>query len=83
MFEKDRKISFITLLIMPRLSKHDESSTIGMLQAGLCVTDISQYYNSHPSTMQVLRDHFQATGTVKIDTGLVNQELQHVVQTLH
>ena len=41
---------------MPRLSKHQKSGTIGMLQAELSVTDISQYYNCHPSTIQVLRD---------------------------
>ena len=50
---------------MPCLSKHENSGTNGMLQAGLHVTDIAQYYNCHPLTMHVLRDHFQATGTVK------------------
>ena len=55
----------ITLLIMPRLSKHEKFGTIGMLQAGLPVTDIAQYYNCHLSTMQVVRDCFQATGMVK------------------
>ena len=60
-----RKLSFITLLIMPRLSKHEKSGKIGMLQAGVRVTDIAQYYNCHLSTIQVLRDRYQATGTVK------------------
>ena len=50
---------------MRRLSKHEKSGTIGMLQAGLRVTDIVQYYNCHPSTIQVLRDRYQANGTVK------------------
>ena len=50
---------------MPRLSKHEKSDTIGMLQAGLRVTDITQYYNFHPSTIYVLRDRYQTTGTVK------------------
>ena len=50
---------------MPRLSKHEKSGTIGMLQAGLRVTDIAQYYNCHPSTIQVLKHRYQATGTVK------------------
>ena len=50
---------------MSRLSKHDKSGTIGMLQAGVRVSDIAQYYNCHPSTMQVLRDRFQASGMVK------------------
>ena len=50
---------------MPRLSKHEKSDTFGMLQVGLCVTDIAQYYNCHPSTIKVLRDRYQSTGTVK------------------
>ena len=59
------KFNFITILIMPRLSKHEKSGTIEMLQDGLRVTDIAQYYNCHPSTIQVLRDRYQATGMVK------------------
>ena len=50
---------------MPRLPKHEKSGTIGMLQARLRVTDIAQYYYCHPSTIQVLRDCFEATGMVK------------------
>ena len=50
---------------MPRLSKHEQSYTIGMLQTGLRVTDTAQYYNCHPSTIKVLRDRYQTTGTVK------------------
>ena len=46
------------------LSKHEKSGKIGMLQTGLRVTDIAQYYNCHPSTMEVLRDRYQAPGTV-------------------
>ena len=65
MYEKHLKISFITLLIMPWLSKHETSGIIGMLQAGLCVTDIAQYYNCHPSPIQVLRDLYEANGKVK------------------
>ena len=65
MCEKHRKFSFITLLIMSRLFKHEKSGTIGILQAGLRVIDIAKYYNYHPTTIQVLRDRFQATGTVK------------------
>ena len=48
---------------MPRLSKHEKSGTIGMLQAGMRVSDIERYYNCHTSTIQILRD--QAAGTVK------------------
>ena len=50
---------------MPRLSKHEKSGKIGMLQTGLHVTDIAQYYNCHPSTIEVLRHRYQATGLVK------------------
>ena len=50
---------------MPWLSKHEKSGKIGMLQAGLRVTDIAQYHNCRPSTIQVLRDRYQATGMVK------------------
>ena len=50
---------------MPRLSKHEKSGTIGMLQTGLRLTDIALYYNWHLSTIQVLRDRYQATGAVK------------------
>ena len=50
---------------MRRLSKHEKYCTIGMLKAWFHVTDIAQYYICHPSTIQVLRDRCQATGTVK------------------
>ena len=55
----------VTLSILPRLSKHEQSGTIGMLQAGERVFYIAKYFNCHPSTIEVLRDHYQATGTVK------------------
>ena len=48
---------------MQRLSKHEKSGTIGMLQAGLRVTDLAQYYNCHPSTTQVLRDRYGKRST--------------------
>ena len=51
---------------MQRLSKHEKSGTVGIVQARLRVTDIAQYYNCHPSTIQVLRDRYQTTGTVKL-----------------
>ena len=50
---------------MPRLSKLEKSGTIGMLEAGMRVTDIAQKYNCYPSTIQVLKDRYQPTGTVK------------------
>ena len=56
--------SFIALLIMPRLSEHERSGAIEMLQAGLRVSDVASY-NCHPSNIQHLRDRYQATGTVE------------------
>ena len=49
---------------MPRLSEHERSGTIGMLKAGVHVSDVTRYHNCHPSTIQLLRDRYQATGTV-------------------
>ena len=50
---------------MPRLSEHERSGAIGMLKAGVRVSDVARYYNCHPSTIQRLRDRYQATRTVK------------------
>ena len=50
---------------MPRLSEHERSGAIGMLQAGVRVSDVARHYNCHPSTILRLRDHYQATGSVK------------------
>ena len=50
---------------MPRLSEHVRSGAIGMLKTGVCVSDMARYNHCHPSTIQHLRDRFQATGTVK------------------
>ena len=50
---------------MPRLSEHERSGAIGMLKAGVRVSGVTRYHNCHPSTKQRLRDHYQATGTVK------------------
>ena len=47
---------------MPRLSEHKRS---GILKAGVRVSDIASYHNCHPSTIQRLRDRYQATVTVK------------------
>ena len=65
MYKKDSSFSFIALLFMPRLSEHERSSTIGMLKADVRVSDVTRYHNCHPSTIQRLRDRYQATGTVK------------------
>ena len=50
---------------MPRLSEHERSGAIGMLNTGKRVSDVTQYHNCHPSTIQRPRDRYQATGTVK------------------
>ena len=50
---------------MPRLSEHKQSGAIGMLKAGLHVPDVARYHNCHPSTIQRLGVHYQATVTVK------------------
>ena len=36
-----------------------------MLKAGVRVSDFPRYHNCHPSTIQRIRDRYQATGTVK------------------
>ena len=50
---------------MPRLSEHEQSGAIGMLKAGVRVSDVARYHYYHPSTKLRLRDRFQATGAVK------------------
>ena len=50
---------------MPRLSEHKRSGAIGMLKAGVRGSDVARYLNCHPSTIQSLRDRYQATRTVK------------------
>ena len=75
MNKKHSRFSFIALLFMPRLSEHERSGAIGMSKAGVHVSDVAKYHNCHPSTIQRLRDRYQATGTViKIDAGLVSQK---------
>ena len=63
--KKHSSFSFIVLLFMPRLSEHERSGAIGMLKAGVRVSDVARYQYCHPSTIQCLRDLYQATGTVK------------------
>ena len=63
--EKHSSFSFIALLFMTCLSEHEQSGTIGMLKAGMLVSDVARYHNCHLSTIQPLRDCYQATGTVK------------------
>ena len=54
----------VALVYLPRLSEHKQSGAIGMLKAGVRVSDVARYFNCHPSTVQRLRDRYQATGTV-------------------
>ena len=65
MYKKHSSFSFIALLVMPRLSEHEQSGEIGMLKAGASVSDVARYHYCHLSTIQRLRDRYQATGTVK------------------
>ena len=65
MYKKHSSFSSIAILIMPRLPEHERSVAIGMLQAGTRVSDVARHFNCHPSTIQRLRDRYQATGTVK------------------
>ena len=66
MFKKHSSFSFMALLFMPRLSEHERSGAIGMLKAGVRVSDVARYHNCHPLTKQRLRDRYQGTGTVKV-----------------
>ena len=50
---------------MSHLSEHEQSCAIGMLKAGVRVSDVARYHNCNPSTIQRLRDRYQATGRVK------------------
>ena len=50
---------------MPRLSEHERSGAIGMLNAVEHVSDVARYYNCHPSAIQHIRDCYQAIRTVK------------------
>ena len=50
---------------MPRLSERKRPGAIGMLKAGVGVSGVARYYNCHSSTIQRLKDHYQATETVK------------------
>ena len=65
MYKKHTSFSFIALLFMPSLSEHEQSGAIGMLKAGVRVSDVAKYHYCHPSTIQRLRDRYQATGTVE------------------
>ena len=65
MYKKHSSFSFIAFLFVPRLSEHERPAAIGMLKAGVRVSDVTRYYNCLPSAFQHLRDCYQATRTVK------------------
>ena len=56
MYKKHSSFSFKASLFMPRLSEHERPGAIGMLKAGVRVSDVARYHNCHPSTIQRLRD---------------------------
>ena len=43
--KKHSSFSFITLLYMPCLSEDERSDAIGMLKAGVRVSDVARYHN--------------------------------------
>ena len=63
--KKHSRLSFIALLFVPRFSEHERSGAIGMLKARVRVSGVARYHNCHLSTIQCLRDRYQATGTVE------------------
>ena len=63
--KKHNSFSFIALVFVPRLSEHERSGAIGMFKADVRVSHVARYHNCHPSTIQRLRDRYQATGIVK------------------
>ena len=56
---------FYSFIVHARFSEHERSGAIGMLKAGVHVSDVARYRNCHPSTIQRLRDRYQATETVE------------------
>ena len=41
MFKKHNSFSFIAVLFVPRLSEHEQPGAIGMLKAGVGVSDVT------------------------------------------
>ena len=74
MYKKHSSFSFIALLFMPRLSEHERFGAIGLLKAGVRISDVARYHNCHPSTIQCSEIVTRLLGQSKFDTGLVSQE---------
>ena len=73
MYKKHSSYSLIALLIMPRLSEHEQSGAIGMLKAGCVfltssdiIIAIFQLYSASEIVTRLL-------GQLKIVAGLVSQ----------
>ena len=45
MYKKHSSFCFIALLFMPGLSEHEQCGAIGMLKAGMRVSEVAQYHN--------------------------------------
>ena len=65
MYRKHSSFSCIALSFVQRLSEHERLGAIGMLKAGVRVSDVDRYYICLPSAVQHLRDCYQVTRTVK------------------
>ena len=74
MYKKHSCFSFIALLFMPRLSEHERSGAIGILKAGVRVTDVARYHNCHPLTNSASEIVTRLLGQLKNDTDLVSQK---------
>ena len=77
MYKKHSSFSLIALLSMPRLSEHKQPGAIGMLKAGVRVSDVARYYNCHPSTISAsevvtVKDR-RRSGQPRMATGVKRQ----------
>ena len=59
---------------MPRLSKHEQSGALGILKAGVRVSDVARYHYCHRRLYSALEIVTRLLGQLKIDAGLVSQE---------
>ena len=59
---------------MLRLSELKQSGAIGMLKAGVRVSDVARYLNCHPSIIQHSEIVTRLLEQLMIDAGLVSQE---------
>jgi len=57
---------------MPGMTLVKRQRAVGMLEAGMSLTDVALHFNRHFSTIDRLRHRFQATGSVKDRPWLAN-----------